>query len=94
MNIKRIVDRRLMLAAELLASNARSSFTQKSGTPSSPGEYPAKQTGELAESISVTEIQNGYNVRINAEHAKYLSDRKLLLDVWEESKAEIMGIVK
>ena len=98
-NAIRKAEGRLKHAANLIASLAKSALTQRTGTPSSPGEYPAKQTGELSQSIVVSDATdgdlNGYDIALTAEHAKYLAgSRKLLGSIMAESLSEIEGIIK
>lgn len=88
----------LGIAARRLASEAESRLTSRTGDPSRPGEYPAKQTGELANSIRIDESRDGdtliATVSLTAEHAQYLDDsRKLLGSVLAETEPEIQRIM-
>lgn len=88
----------LAKAARRLASEAESRLTSKTGEPSEPGEYPAKQTGELANSIRVDESREGdtfeARVSLTADHAKYLAgSRKLIGSAAEEIRPELERIM-
>lgn len=97
--IFRDVDRKVQRTITTFEMEAYKRLTAKSGTPSSPGEYPARQTGELANSIESKRTGSGReNIEIEfsltAEHAKYLTDRKLLDDVMEEIRPQLDEIWK
>ena len=69
-------DAALKAGAEEFASLLKKNLTRKSGTPSSPGEYPAKQTGELVNSIAIERRRVGnavsYSVSVDAGYAEPL----------------------
>lgn len=92
-DVRRIAQQRALSTVSLVESGAYNRLTQRSGTPSRPGEYPSKQTGQLAGSIE-SAIQTDGNgitmtVEVTAPHAKYLSDRKMMTDVVEELRTQI-----
>ena len=66
----------LKAGAKELAGSLKKNLTKKSGVPSEPGEYPAKQSGELVKSISVDRRRVGksvsYEVSVDAEYAEPL----------------------
>jgi hypothetical protein len=59
--------------AKELERQLTANLQKKSGTPSNPGEYPAKQTGELVGSIERIRRRVGrkveHEVRVTAPHA-------------------------
>lgn len=89
--------RRVRIAAARLQSAAVERMG-KSGPPSNPGEYPARQSGRLVESIVVRESTDGLsaNVGPEADHAKYLkaSGRRMMRDVLGETRRELLSILK
>jgi hypothetical protein len=94
-DLDRTIANRLKMAAELLASQTKSAFTRKSGTPSEPGEFPAKQTGKLANSVNAVQDGDGWKVTTDVEYAKYLkaSGRKMISDAYRENAAQIRRIM-
>ena len=69
---------------------------RKSGTPSKPGEYPAKQTGELVGSIERTRRRVGrkveHEVKVTAPHAGIVEKIRPFFDrTIKEGKQKILA---
>lgn len=96
---KRQMQSRMETASRRITSEAKQRLTAKSGTPSSPGEYPAKQTGKLSESIRHSVKVNAdtieAKIELTADYAEYLAPtRNLMGSVQGEIESEILNILK
>lgn len=82
-----------------LASILVDNITAKSGEPSLPGEYPATQTGELANSV-VTDVNRvggrvHGSVSVNAAHAEYVEKmRPFFKRTVEENRQHIIDVME
>lgn len=95
--VERTMARRVRHAANLLENEATKAFSRKQGTPSKPGEYPAKQTGKLVGSVEITEEDGGLTADIGprAEYADDLADmgRKMMGSVFAENRTSVERIM-
>lgn len=73
----------------------RENLTRKTGTPSNPGEYPAKQTGELVQSIRRRRRVGNkieHSVAVEARHAEILEKvRPFFKRTITESKDRVLA---
>jgi len=86
--------RRVGQAAEYLAGEMTNALS-KTGEPSVPGEYPKKQTGELAASVRVRRKGLEALIGPTADHAKWLakSGRKMAPELLADKKNAVARIL-
>jgi len=85
--------------AEAFAKALRKNLTKKSGVTSSPGEFPAKQSGDLVGSIQINRRRVGdsvsYQVKMTADHAEAVDKvRPFFERTLNESEKLIMAAAK
>lgn len=82
--------------AKELERQLKVNLQKKSGTPSNPGEYPAKQSGDLVGSIERTRRRVGrkveHEVRVTAPHAAIVEKIRPFFDrTIKEGKQKILA---